>query len=79
MLGGVSSPLLFTCSATQLLKHFPLAEIVLFHQHTESSLGPGLFRGFQRVAAREGGEVEGLESTACTMEEGLIGQTCRFG
>lgn len=79
MLGGVSSPLLFTCSATQLLKHFPLAEIVLFHQHTESSLGPGLFRGFQRVAAREGGEVEGLEGTACTTEEGLIGQTCRFG
>lgn len=79
MLGGVSSPLLFTCSATQLLKHFPLAEIVLFHQHTESSLGPGLFRGFQRVSAREGGEVEGLESTVCTMEEGLIGQTCRFG
>lgn len=79
MLGGVSSPLLFTYSATQLLKYFPLAEIVLFHQHTESSLGPGLFRSFQRVAAREGGEVEGLESTAYTMEEGLIGQTCRFG
>lgn len=75
----MSSPLVRTCSATQLLEHFPLAEIVLFHQHTESSLGPGLFRGFRRAAAREEGEVEGLESMVFTMEGGLIGQTGRFG
>lgn len=73
MLGGASSPLLFTCSATQLLKHFPLAEIVLFHQHTESSLGPGLFRGILAYCSNDTDTSVQVVATwtACTVSVSL--------